>query len=313
MCRARLDSSGRSAVFHPVRNTPRHFRRRTVSCLTFARCRSTGCCGACPRAATPAPARASASTRIRLSMTSPLSSRNGRKGVRPLFGGGHCARGTRARRARACRRRLGQRSVVGVGRGRRDERAGRARYGGVRHSRRRPACRPRAVRQGRAHREEFPCLQNPQHRRRAAAPRIQDRPRAQRLSCRRRSVDDDRGSREAERLHRQRHLMGSVDGRILRPVQRTPRPRQQDSQSGRSRDVRRRQSPRASRDSVCRAIRADARRPTRKRCADRSASTTCRPNGSGARSKNCFSGPSARPLVLRSRWNSAWSISSFQS
>ena len=38
---------------------------------------------------------------------------------------------------------------------------------------------------------------------------------------RRRSVDVDRRGREAARLHGQRHLMGSADRRILRPVQRT--------------------------------------------------------------------------------------------
>ena len=136
-----------------------------------------------------------------------------------LYGGRNCARGPRARRPRARRRRLGARSAARAA----DcgtRRTRRPRHGGLRHSRRRSAGAPRAVRQGRADRPEFPRLQDRHHRHRPSPPRVESGPRAQRLRRRRRSVDVDRGGGAAPRLHRQRDLVGSAHRRIPRPVRR---------------------------------------------------------------------------------------------
>ena len=144
--------------------------------------------------------------------------------------------------------------------------------------------------------ESFQVYKIGEHRRLAAAARIEGRARPSRLRRHRRSGHVDRGGGAAPRLHGQRDLVGSADRRVLRSVR---RPRAISSAAllrvVDPRHLRRRQPARAARGAVRRALRASrsTRRP--RDCAARSRSTICRPSASGASSKSCCFAP--RPSI----------------
>ena len=146
--------------------------------------------------------------------------------------------------------------------------------------RRRPAARAaRSVRPRRSGRRELPGLQDRRHRRVAAAPRVEVRPRPPRLRRHRRSGDDDRGSGAPARLHHQRDLVGSADRRVPRPVRRTRRSRRDACCGSSIRATFPDDSLRVLRARAVRgALRADARRRDARRSAGAFRSTTCRPS-----------------------------------
>ena len=77
----------------------------------------------------------------------------------------------------------------------------------------------------RSGRRKLSGLQGGRHRRLAAAARVEVGPRPPGLPRHGRSVDERRRGRAAARLHRQRHLVGSADRRVSRPVRRPRRSR----------------------------------------------------------------------------------------
>ena len=167
---------------------------------------------------------------------------------------------------------------------------------------RRSSCRRccRSLGKRRAGRPGVPGLQAGRDRRGAAAPRIEDRPRAQGLHGRRRSVDAVRGGGAAARLHHQRDRLGSAHRRVPGSVQRPRGPRTTDPACGRSETF--------ADDSlrVLRALQFAARfeltlEPDSAPSARRSRSTICRPSESGASSRSCCWWPSGRRSASRSR------------
>ena len=156
----------------------------------------------------------------------------------------------------------------------------------------------------RAGRPGVPGLQAGRRRRRAAAPRVEERPRAQGLHRRRRSVHADRGRGTAARLHHQRHRVGSADRRVPRPVGRTRGSRAAACCGSSIRSGLRRLAARPARAAVRGPLRADARAGQRSHLPRDSRSTTCRPSGSGASSRSCCWWRSARRSA--SPWRASW-------
>ena len=192
---------------------------------------------------------------------------------------------------------------------------GRARHGGVRHSRRRASCTSSRRSARSSPSDKVSRLQDRHDRHRPSAARIEVRAAATRLS-----LSKAIPSMTIEEAARRRDFTVNaiswdpLTDEYFDPFNGRARSRQQDSQARRSpSDVRRRQSPRAARASVCRALRADAGRE------HEGAVPIDPPRRSAARTdlgrdrKAAAAGRAARRLDLRSRWSLAWSISCFQS
>ncbi len=143
--------------------------------------------------------------------------------------------------------------------------------------------------------ESFTVYKVARRRRRAAAPRVEDRPRASRVRGRRRPGHVAGRGRAAPRFHRQRDLLGSAD-RTNTSIRSTAAAI--CSSAGFCAPSIR--APSAT--TACACCAASSSRPDSASrwmarpgtCAATSRSTICRPNGSGAKSRSCCSSPTGR-------------------